>query len=190
MHIVLPMIKKTKAEDLVKEEVDTENLRKHMYAVSAVMEELASRLDRDEELWSLVGLLHDVDYEETKDDPKEHALRSAKMLEGEIPQEALRAIKAHNHKHTDVDPESDLDHALIAADAISGLIIATALVMPDKRLDQARTESVLKKFDDSSFARNIDRDRILHCEEFGMGREEFTELSLEALQDIHEKLGL
>ena len=184
------MIEKKEAEDLISEKVSTENLRKHMYAVSAIMEELASELGKDEEMWGLVGLLHDVDYDETKDEPENHAFRSVEMLDGKLPDKALRAIKAHNYEHTDVDPDSDLDHALIAADAISGLIIATALVMPDKKLEQARTESVLKKFDDSSFAKNIDRERILQCQEIGMEKEEFADLSLKALQGIHNKLDL
>jgi len=184
------MIEESKAEEMVKDRVDTENLRKHMYAVSAIMEELAKKLDKDPELWKRVGLLHDVDYEETKDDPEEHAKRSAEILEGNLPKDALKAIRAHNFQHLDSEPESDLANALIAADAISGLIVATALVMPNSKLEEARVESVLKKFEDSSFAKNIDRDRILYCEKLGMDKEEFTQISLEALQQINDKLGL
>lgn len=184
------MIGKDRAEEMVDENVDTENLRKHMYAVSAIMKKLAKKLNKDPELWARVGLLHDVDYEETKEDPEQHALKSVEMLESELPQKALEAIKAHNFEHLDVEPKTDLDNALIAADAISGLIVATALVMPDKKLEEARMESVLKKFDDSSFAKNIDRSRIMYCEKLGLSKEEFVEISLDALQKIHEKLGL
>lgn len=112
------------------------------------------------------------------------------MLGGELPDEALEAIRAHNFEHLDVVPKNDLDNALIAADAISGLIVATALVMPNKKLEEARVESVLKKFDDSSFAKNIDRDRILYCKKVGLDKEDFVEISLDALQKIHKKLGL
>ncbi|MCJ7450642.1 MAG: HDIG domain-containing protein [Candidatus Nanohaloarchaeota archaeon QJJ-9] len=184
------MIPKEEAEDLVKEKVDNENLRNHMYAVSSIMEKLGEELGKNPEKWARIGLLHDVDYEETKDNPKEHALRSAEILEDKLSNEALKAIKSHNHKHTGVEPENDVDNALIAADAISGLIVATALVMPNKTLEEVRAESVQKKFDDSSFAKNIDRDRIMYCKEVGLDREEFIELTLEAMKGIDEKLGL
>ncbi len=184
------MIEIEKAEEMVRERVDTENLRKHMYAVSAIMRKLAERLGEDPKLWEVVGLLHDIDYEETKDKPEEHAKRSAEILGHRLPEEALKAIRAHNFEYLNVGPESDFDNALIAADAISGLIVATALVMPNSRLDEARVESVLKKFSDSSFAKNIDRDRILYCEKLGLSKEEFAEISLRALQRIHDRLGL
>ena len=83
-----------------------------------------------------------------------------------------------------------LDHALIAADAVSGLIVATALVMPAKRLEEVRVESVLKKFNDSSFAKNISRDRILHCTYLDISKESFIDMSIKALQDVHDKLDL
>lgn len=184
------MIGEDEARELVGEKIDTENLEKHMYAVSAIMKRLAEELGEDPELWSRVGLLHDIDYGETRDDPEEHAKKSAEMLEEDLPEEALEAIRAHNFEHLDVEPDSDLDNVLIAADAISGLIVATALVMPNSKLEEVRVESVLKKFGDSSFAKNIDRERIMYCEKVGLDREEFIEISLEALQDIHEKLGL
>ncbi len=184
------MIKEAEAREMVKKNVTTENLRKHMYAVSSIMEKLAEEFGEDLERWKLVGLLHDVDYDETKDEPEKHAIRSAEMLEGELPEDCLRAIKAHNSLHTDIEPESKMAKSLIAADAVSGLIVATALVMPSSKLEEVRVESVLKKIDDSSFAKSIDRDRIRYCEKIGMETEEFVELSLGAVQDISERLGL
>ncbi len=179
-----------KALEMVKEEVETENLRKHMKAVAKIMEKLAGKLDEDPEKWYRVGLLHDIDYDHTKKEPEKHALKSAEMLEEKLPKDELKAIKSHNHQHTDIDPESKIDKALIASDAVSGLIIATALVMPNKKIEEARKESVLKKFDDSSFAKNIDRERIMRCEEIGLEKEEFIELSLKSLKEIDQELGL
>lgn len=184
------MISREESREMVENKIDNDNLQKHMYAVSAIMEKLAEALGKDKKLWKRTGLLHDIDYEETKDNPEEHATRSAEMLEEELPKEALRTIKSHNHQHTGIEPRTDFDHALIAADAISGLIVATALVMPNSKIEEVRVESVLKKFDDSSFAKNIDRDRIMHCEEIGLGKEEFIEISLDALNEISDKLGL
>lgn len=184
------MISKQRASELVKEKIQNRNLRKHMYAVSAIMKKVAERLGKDVDKWGKTGLLHDIDYEETKDDPERHASLSAEMLKDELPEDSLKAIKAHNFEHSGVEPKGDLSNALIASDAISGLIVATALVMPNKKLEEARVESVLKKFDDSSFAKNIDRNRILYCKKLGMNKEEFVELSLEALKEISEKSGL
>lgn len=184
------MIDTEDAVEKVKDNVGNENLRKHMYAVSAIMERLANRFDKDSEMWKKVGLLHDIDYEKTEDNPEEHALVSAQMLEEELPEKYLESIKSHNFKHTDIEPERDVDYALIAADAISGLIVATALVMPNSKLEEVRVESIEKKFDDSSFAKSIDRDRILYCEKLGLDKEAFFELSLEAMNDISDKLGL
>ncbi|MFW6072308.1 MAG: HD domain-containing protein [Thermoplasmatota archaeon] len=184
------MITKEKALNMIDENIQTENLKKHTWAVGQIMKRLAEELDKDEKKWEILGLVHDLDYEETKDNPENHALKSAEMVEGMVPDDVVRAIKSHNHKHTGVEPESDMENALIAADAVSGLVVATALVMPNRRLEEARPESVEKKFDDSSFAKNIDRDRILYCEKIGMDRDEFLEISLNALKDIDEKLGL
>ena len=184
------MISRKEALEMIELNIDTENLKNHMLAVAQIMKRLAEELGQDEEKWEILGLVHDLDYEETKDNPEEHALRSAEMVEGKVPDDVYRAIKAHNHQHTGVEPENDMEYAIHAADAVSGLIVATALVMPNSKLEEARPESVEKKFDDSSFAKNIDRDRILYCEEFGLGRDEFLELSLKALQEIDEELGL
>ncbi len=184
------MISREEAVSMVEEKVKNKNLRKHMLAVAAILKRMASELGEDEHKWEILGLVHDIDYEETQDTPEKHALRSAEMLEGKISNELIRAVKSHNHEHTGVKPESPMEYALIAADAASGLVIATALVMPNRKLEEARRESVIKKYGDSSFARNIDRDRIMYCEKLGLSRDEFLTLALEALQDIDDELGL
>ncbi|MGM0406147.1 MAG: HDIG domain-containing metalloprotein [Thermoplasmatota archaeon] len=184
------MISRREALEMMEENIDTINLRKHCLAVAHIMKALAGELGQDRKKWEILGLVHDLDYEETKDDPEEHALRSAEMVKGKVPTDVVRAVKSHNHQHTGVEPETDMENALIAADAISGLVVATALVMPNSKLEEARPESVEKKFDDSTFAKNIDRDRILYCEKIDMSRHEFIELSLEALREIDEELGL
>ncbi len=184
------MIDEKHAVEILEDRVENRNLRKHMYAVSAIMERLADELDKDQKEWKLTGLLHDIDYEETKDDPEEHGLISAKILKEKLPENCLKAIKAHNSKHTDTEPENSISKALIAADAISGLIVATALVMPESTLDEVRVESIMKKIDDSSFAKSVDRNRIKYCEELGFRLDELSKLSLEAMKNIHDKLGL
>lgn len=182
-------MKYEEALEFVKKNVSNENLVKHMIAVSAIMEALAEKLNEDCELWKLVGLLHDVDYERTKDNFDEHGKISAEMLRGTLPEEALHAILSHNER-TGVKPESKMDFSLIVSDALSGLIIATALVMPSRKLEEVRVESLLRKFKDKSFARNVQRDRILMCEKLGISLEEALETGLEALKRISDELGL
>lgn len=175
--------------DFLNEHISNENLKKHMIAVSAIMQGLARKFGEDEETWMLTGLLHDVDYERVGGDMERHGLVSAEMLEGRLPEECLHAIKAHNES-VGVKAESLLDKSLIAADAVSGLIVAAALVMPNKRLSEVKVSTLKKKFKDKSFARNVDRNRIRVCEEIGLGFEEFLGIALESLQGVSAQLGL
>ncbi|RLE67218.1 MAG: phosphohydrolase [Thermoprotei archaeon] len=176
------------AYNLVEANVKNRKLRKHMLAVATIMEKLAEVLGEDKNLWYLVGLLHDLDYEKVSDF-KEHGVVSAKMLEGLLPEEALEAIRAHNEM-TGYTCDSRLAKALRAADQLSGLIIATALVMPHKKLEEVRVSSLKKKFKQKDFARGVKREKIKLCEDIGIPLEKFFELGLDALKEIHEQLGL
>lgn len=167
--------------------IKNENLKKHMIAVGAIMEELAKKFGEDEEKWKLVGLLHDIDYEET--DMKEHGLKSAEILKDYLPEDALHAIKAHNEL-TGVMAESLIDYALIASDAVSGLIVASALVMPNKKLEEVSVKTLKNKYKDKSFARRVNREKIMYCEKFGMDIDEFLEFSLNAMKKVATQLGL
>jgi len=175
---------------LVEENVSNRKIVLHMIAVSAIMRALARYFGEDEEEWELVGLLHDIDYERTKANPARHGLEAENILKGRVSGEVLRAIKAHNFENTGVKPETRLENALIAADAVSGLIIASALVMPHKRLEEVRVETLEKKFKQKDFARSVSRERIMFCEKLGLSREKFFELALQALKEISGELGL
>ena len=175
--------------DFLNENISNENLKKHMMAVSAIMQGLARKFGEDEEIWMLTGLLHDIDYERVGGDMERHGLVSAEMLEGRLLEECLHAIKAHNES-VGVKAEGLLDKSLIAADAVSGLIVAAALVMPNKRLSEVRVSTLKKKFKDKSFARNVDRNRIRVCEEIGLDFEEFLGIALESLRGVSAQLGL
>ena len=184
------MITREEALALVRRYVKNEKLVKHSLAVEAIMRGLARRLGRDEEIWGLTGLLHDLDYEYTRDDPTEHGIITCEMLKGLVPNEILSAIRSHNYRHTSHLPAKTLDKALIAADAVSGLIVATALVMPSKKLSEVKVETLMEKFDDKSFAKGVDRSKISICYDFGIPLKEFLEISLKSLQSIAEDLGL
>ena len=184
------MITREEGLVLLNKYLKNENYKKHSFAVEAILHSIAQLLHRDTEVWALTGLLHDLDYEYTKGKPENHATMTAEILEGIVPDEMIKAIKAHNYQHTMQIPETSLDKALIAADAVSGLIIAAALVMPLKTLAEVQLSTVIKKYKDTSFAQGCNRRRIDLCEDFGMELEQFLEVSLSSLKNISPVLGL
>ncbi|MEM5872410.1 MAG: HDIG domain-containing protein [Candidatus Aenigmatarchaeota archaeon] len=177
------------ALNLLKQHVTKENLLKHMYAVEAIMEETAKYLNENPEKWKLVGLLHDIDFEKCPE-PEKHCTLAPDILKDVLDEEMIKAIKTHNFDNLDLKPETKMELALIAADAISGLIIACALVTPSKKLADVSVESIKKKFKQKDFARNCSRENILFCEQIGIPKEKFFEISLRALQKISNELGL
>jgi len=170
-----------------------ERMVKHCIAVGAVMRALARRLGEDQELWGVVGLLHDVDYDYVGRDMGRHGLGALEILRGVLPQYALEAIAAHN-EHNGFKPSLEesvrLAHALRASDHLSGLAVATALVMPSKKLAEVKVDTLLRKFKAKDFARGVDRERIREVEKLGVKLEEFLQIGLEALKEIAAELGL
>jgi len=187
------MLSKQEALRLLAEQVSQKDKRRHMIAVSAVMKGLAKRLHMDEREWELVGLLHDIDLDKIEDDMSRHGLVASEMLEGKLSEEGLHAIRAHDHR-TGIKAESVLDKALIASDAISNFIVATAAVMPNRRLSQITFDTLKDKFKDESFAylkhRPYLRNLIRICEEIGLPLEEFFYLTLKSLQEVSDEMGL
>lgn len=175
----------------VKKRVKNRNLLKHMYAVEAVMRALAQRLGDDEEKWALAGLLHDIDYEETAQQPEEHSLVGAEILEElQVAPEIVYAVKVHNPAHG-IERRSRLDHALHIADPLTGLIVAAALIHPSKKLAAIDSQFIINRFGEKQFARGANREQISQCHrDLGICLEEFIELGLMAMQDISDDLGL
>jgi putative nucleotidyltransferase with HDIG domain len=185
------MLTKQEALIIVRKNVTQKNSLYHMIAVEAIMKSLAKHFGEREKIWELTGLLHDIDYEKTKDNPSKHALFSGKILGNfDVPEEVIRAIKAHNFEYSHVKPKSTMEKALIACDAVSGLLVACALVMPSKKLAEVKVDTVAKKFKDKSFARGVERARILFCEEIEISRTTFFKLSLDALKAVSHEIDL
>lgn len=184
------MLTREQAYEELKKHVHNENLLKHMLSVEAVMKGLADHLGEDRGIWGLTGLLHDIDYEQTKDDFKQHSLIGAELLAGlGFPAEVIQAVKVHNYTHG-LPRESNLDKALYVADPVSGLVVAGALVRPDKKLASVEVGYLMKKFGEKAFARGADRNQIRTCSELGLELEEFLNISLKAMQEISDELGL
>jgi uncharacterized protein len=174
----------------VKANVKNENSVKHMLAAEAIMRALARKFGEDEEAWGLAGLLHDIDLELMNGDMKVHSKMGADMVRKLGVSEAIaQAILLHNEAHG-LPRETKMDKALFCADPVTGLITASALVRPDKKLGSVEAKSVRKRFKEKSFAAGANRENIAKCSELGMELDEFIELGLKAMQGIAGELGL
>ena len=185
------MIERTQALALLKEYCKEEGLIKHSVATEAVMQALAKRLGHNPDQWGIAGLLHDLDYDETKEDPPRHTLRTEEILRDKgIDEEIIEAIKAHNAEALGMVRGKPFHFAVTCAESITGMIVATTLVYPDKKIASVKPSSIVKRMKEKGFARTVRRDAIRECEKLGLGLEEFAELSLKAMQGISDQLGL
>ncbi|HMB16000.1 MAG TPA: HDIG domain-containing protein [Pelovirga sp.] len=184
-------ISRERALELLKQHVTQPNLRNHSLASEAVMIKLARHLDADETLWGLTGLLHDLDVELTKDDMSRHTHETARILREEgVAEDIIEAICLHNEQAHEQRRHQQLHHALAAGETITGLITATALVYPDKKLASVKPKSVRKRYKEKLFAAGANREIICECEKIGISVPDFCDLSLEAMQEIAPELGL
>jgi len=176
---------------LLKKYLSNEGLIKHHLAAEMVMREFAKHFGEDEDLWGITGLLHDVDWEETKSEPEQHSLRSAEIREGEgTDSRIVYAVKAHNEMHG-FKLSSLLDKTLFCVEELTGLITATALVQPDKTLNTVTVESVKKKFKKKEFAKNVNREIIERCDELiDLSVDDVIKHSLTAMKRGAKELGL
>jgi predicted hydrolase (HD superfamily) len=183
------MIDRDEALAIVRKHVKKENNVKHMIAVGAVMKEVAMKVGEDPERWEIVGILHDIDFELCSG-LTDHTKIAKNLLIGVVDDEVIVTIMAHNYENTGVVPDTKIKKGLIASDAISGLIIASALVMPSKRLSEVAPESLMKKFKSKDFAKGANRERIRLCSELGISTEEFMAAALAGMKKVAAELGL
>ena len=174
--------------------VESESLRRHMYAVEAAMRAYARHYGEDEELWGLTGLLHDLDYERFSDmDDVENGHPRTELrlfAEQEYPPALIQAVRAHA-PFLGYPRVSQLDKALLACDELTGLIQACAYVRPDRDIRSVKLKSVKKKWKDKAFSAAIDRaENMEFIEDLGEPFDEHVTRVLEAMQGIAEELGV
>ncbi|MBI3379726.1 phosphohydrolase [Candidatus Gottesmanbacteria bacterium] len=188
------MISRQQAWELLNNHMKSQNLIRHCLAVEAVIKALARYFKEDEEVWGIVGLLHDGDYEEVEKDPSQHTLKMHQWLTdvGETDPRILEAILSHNFAHTGQNsPKNNLEWSLYCCDELTGLIVAVTLVRPEKKLSAVSVESVMKKWDIKQFAAGAKREQIAHCQEkLGIKLADFISIALKAMQYKSEELGL
>ena len=179
------------AFEILKQNIQNQNLIKHCLAVEAIMRTLARNFKEDEEKWGLTGLLHDIDYEKVKDDLSQHSLVGAKMLEDlGIDKDICQAVKVHNEAHN-ILPQTLLEKALFVTDPLTGLIVAATLVLPSKKIADLTLKNVLNRFKEKSFAKGANREIIKKSEELlNLKLEDFVKIGIEAMQKIAKDLGL
>lgn len=179
------------AEKILKQNIENPNLIKHSLAVEAAMKELADHFGKDKEKWGICGLLHDIDYQKTKDEPEMHSKKGREMLkELGLSRDIYEAVFTHNEAHG-VEPQSLMAKALYCVDPLTGLIVAATLVLPSKKLSDLEVENVLNRFKDKSFARGANREVIKKCNEYlDLSLKDFVGITLLAMKKISDKLGL
>ena len=170
-------------------------LRKHMYAVEAAMRASARQHGEDEELWGIVGLLHDFDYErypnEARSPTAEHPSEGVRILEGRgYPETVRRAILGHA-SYTGVPRDTLMARCLYGVDELCGFLVACALVRPSRSLADLEVGSVKKKLKDKAFARGVNRDEVRQgAEELGVALDEHIGFVIGALRPVERDLGL
>jgi putative nucleotidyltransferase with HDIG domain len=163
----------------------------HCYAAEAVMRALARALGQNEIKWGIAGLLHDLDLEIVNDDLSIHTKETEKILrEQDVDPDIIDAIKMHNENAWGLKRNTLFHPALAAGETITGMIVATALVYPDKKLASVKTKSVTKRMKEKAFAASVNRDTIMECEKIGLPLDKFAEISLQAMKEISDQLGL
>jgi len=173
---------------LIMDNMHSKNLIKHVLATEAVMKALAKELGQDEEVWAMAGLLHDLDYEFTKDNFEEHGNKTVEMLENkDLPEDIKDAILAHCEKK---ERGKLIEKAIYAADPVTGFIVAAVLIRKGSKLSDIDVDFLLNRYKEKSFARGANRDQMASCAGIGMTLEDFLSLSLKAMQEISEDLGL
>ena len=175
---------------LLTEFTQSESLRKHALAAEACMKAYAKKFSADSELWSIVGLLHDFDYDKYPS-REDHPYRGSEILkERGYSDEIRRAIMSHA-EYTGVTRESQMEKCLFACDELAGFITAVALVKPGKSLAEVDAKSVRKKMKDKAFARSVSRDDIIKgSADLGVDLDEHIAFCIEALNGIAVELGL
>jgi len=181
-------MKREEALELVQKYLKNKNLVKHCLAVEACMKALASHLNKDEERWSLAGILHDLDYELTEKSPELHTVETVKILKEQgIEPEIIQAIQAHAGQ---VSCQSEMDWAIFSIDPLTGLIIAATLMHPSKKLKEVDLQFLKRRYKEKSFARGARREDIEQCKNIGLELDEFLSICLKAMQSIDRNLGL
>ncbi len=191
----LPMTRE-EALELLRGMDQQESDMNHYLETEAIMRALAKRFGEDAEYWGMVGLLHDVDWALTRNDVKEHCTRAAEILKDKgFDDRFIRTVQSHGYGYEQIPSlidkkrEGKIEHALIAAETVTGIIYAYALLR-GRRISDMEAKGLKKRFKERSFAANCNRELIREIEKAGLNLDEFFEISVNAMKGIKEEIGL
>jgi putative nucleotidyltransferase with HDIG domain len=182
-------VDQTKARDLVEKYAAKDTTVRHLISVEGVMRALARHFDENPDRWGYAGLFHDLDQDQTHDDAGRHGHQSVDWLraEGYDDESVLNTVLAHAHDEYQTDLMSK---SIVHADGVAGLLVACALVRPDKA-NGMKVSSVKKKLKEKSFAPGVERDKIRGVEEsIGIPMDDFIRISIEGLQEVAPDIAL
>ena len=183
-----------RAIQLLNEHIENKNLIKHSLAVGALMKALAVRFGKENEIenWELAGLLHDMDWDKTRNDISSHTKLTEEILKKEnFPAEVIEAIKRHNREAGNPPPETILEKVLYYTEEITGLVVASALVLPSKKLADLSVDSIIKRFHEKAFARGVDRELLKEMpSQINISLEELVSIALKTMQEMSNELEL
>ncbi len=184
-------MKREEALDLLKTHVKSEKMLIHSLCSEAVLRAIARETGKDIDKYGLAGLLHDIDVEITNADPETHGLKSREILENKgVEMDIIDAISMHNEEATKRERHNFFQHALSAGETITGLIYATALVYPDRKIASVKYKSVKKRMKEKAFAASVKRENIMECEKIGIPIDDFIRISVDAMREISDDIGL
>jgi len=185
------------AQDLVGKYISEPITKLHLRETEVFVRALAKKFNEDEEKWGIIGLLHDIDWDLTKDNFAEHCLKAQEILkEAGASDFLIETIISHGYNSEFIPQLQEkqrstrIQYCLAASETLTGIIIAAALVQPDKKLQSVKLESLKKKFKDKSFAAKCNREIVLECEKAGILLDEFLQIGLSSLQSIAGEIGL
>lgn len=181
-------MERNEAIAFAREKAQKETTVRHLISVEGVMRALAKHFGEDERTWALAGLFHDLDQDQTHDDPERHAFQAAEWLrEAGVEEPIVNAVLAHAHERYRTDRMS---RAVVHADAVAGLLVAAALVRPEKATGM-KVSSVKKKLKERSFAPGVNREEITEAEEkLELPLDDFLRVSIEGLQSVAAEIEL
>jgi len=189
-------ISREQALELLKKYDQTESDMNHYLESEAIMRALAEKFGEDVEYWGMLGLLHDIDWALTRDNIQEHLTRAPEILRASgFDEEFIKNVESHGYGHEilprlkDKKRTSKVQHSLAAAETLTGIIYAYAL-MRGKKISDMDVKGLKKKFKDKSFAATCNRGIVKEIEETGLSLDEFFELSIEAIKKIKDEIGL
>jgi len=191
----LPMTRE-EAIELLRGMNQQESDMNHYLETEAIMRALAKKFGENVEYWGMIGLLHDVDWALTRDDWSEHCIKAAEILKNKgFDDKFIQTVQSHGYGYDEIPALKNkqrvekIEHALVAAETLTGIIYAYAL-MKGKKINGMEVKGLKKKFKDKKFAANCNRELVIEIEKTGLSLDEFFELSINALKGIKKEIGL